>query len=114
MSKAGKITAAISGGFLVDCRGESFNMQLLILGNRLKPTINQKVSLLVGSSVLYPWRLTLAGVATGNTTGLANMDPYPYVHATSNSFLASYPYSRLQCIGAGFAKWLKRLAPAAC
>lgn len=51
MSKAGKITAAISGAFLL-----LIVVAIILIAtfdwNRLKPTINQKVS----ASVRYPWQ----------------------------------------------------------
>ncbi|STH70613.1 putative outer membrane assembly protein [Escherichia coli] len=55
MSKAGKITAAISGAFLL-----LIVVAIILIAtfdwNRLKPTINQKVSAELNRSVRYPWR----------------------------------------------------------
>ena len=96
MSKAGKITAAISGSFfVVDCRGDHFDCNFD--WNRLKPTINQKVSAELNRPFAIRGDLGVVWERQKQETGWRSWVPNGPMYTRKTSFLAIhriFPKSR--------------------
>lgn len=80
MSKAGKITAAISGAFLL-----LIVVAIILIAtfdwNRLKPTINQKVSAELNRPFAIRGDLGVVWERQKQETGWRSWVPWPHVHA---------------------------------
>ena len=80
MSKAGKITAAISGGLLL-----LIVVAIILIANfdwnRLKPTINQKVSAELNRPFAIRGDLGVVWERQKQETGWRSWVPWPHVHA---------------------------------
>ncbi|STL20927.1 putative outer membrane assembly protein [Escherichia coli] len=96
MSKAGKITAAILGAFLL-----LIVVAIILIAtfdwNRLKPTINQKVSAELNRPFRYPWRSGRGVGAAKTRNWLAQLGAGGPMYTRKTSFLAIhriFPKSR--------------------
>lgn len=80
MSKAGKITAAISGAFLL-----LIVVAIILIAtfdwNRLKPTINQKVSAELNRPFAIRGDLGVVWERQKQETGWRSWVPWPHIHA---------------------------------
>ncbi len=92
MSKAGKITAAISGAFLL-----LIVVAIILIAtfdwNRLKPTINQKVSAELNCPFAIRGNLGVVWERQKQETGWRSWVPWPHVHA-EDIILGNHGYSR--------------------